>query len=242
MERKSLIVANWKMNLGPREAKEFMLRFKEIVGEVSSDVVICPSYICLSDVKGLSEGTAFRVGAQDIHYEDKGAYTSKISAEMVKELCEYVIVGHSERRSCFNDNDNVINKKVKKALEHGLKVIFCLGECDGESFETVEKQLRDGLKDLSSEEMNNVIVAYEPVWAIGTGKSADAEYAQGMHSKIRMKVREIFGEVSERVRVLYGGSVKGENVREYLSKEDIDGVLVGGASLNADSFAEIVRR
>ena len=235
--RKPMIAANWKMNKTIKQALEFINQFKPLVKDVNNtEILICPSYVALSDVKKSVEGSNIKLGAQDIYYEDKGAYTSKISAEMLKDIVEYVIIGHSETRQYFNETNKSVNKKVKKAIENGLKVILCIGETleqreQGETNEIVKEQLIKGLEGVNQE----VVVAYEPVWAIGTGKAANPEIAEQVHKMIR----EIVGE---NVSILYGGSVKPENVESYMNKENIDGALVGGAALDVEKFACMINK
>jgi triosephosphate isomerase (TIM) len=195
----------------------------------------------------LIEGSVIKLGAQNMHFEDKGAFTGEISASMLNSVgCEYVILGHSERRTIFNENDEMINLKIKKAIEKGLKPIFCIGETldereKGITKDVVKRQVEKGLQGVSSNEMKNIMIAYEPVWAIGTGKTATPEQAQEVHEFIRSLVNQIFSKsISESLVIQYGGSVKPENATELLSQKDIDGALVGGACLKAESFLGII--
>jgi triosephosphate isomerase len=198
-------------------------------------------------VSTLIKNTPVKLGAQNMHYEDSGAFTGEISNSMLKSVgCEYVIIGHSERRTIFGENDKMINKKINKALESGLKVIFCIGESleqreEGNTNEVVKKQIVNGLINVTSDDLTNIIVAYEPIWAIGTGKTATPEQAQEVHSFIRGQIEKIYSkESAENLQIQYGGSVKPENAATLLSQPDIDGALVGGACLKADSFLSII--
>lgn len=224
-----LIVANWKLNPATqKEATELFDAIKNGVEETSSEVVICPPFVFLSELKGLT------LGAQDIAKEEKGAFTGEVSASQLKDLgVEYVIVGHSERRKYFGDTNEMVNEKMKRALATGLKVIFCIGEQDGEDKEAVlKKQIEEGLNGIS--DLENVILAYEPVWAIGTGKNCSVEETK---SSVAL-IKELLGQTSN--KILYGGSVNAENAAGYLNEAGVDGLLVGGASLKAEEFVKIV--
>jgi triosephosphate isomerase len=212
------------------------------------DIIICPPFTSLSEASKLVSGSVIKLGAQNMHFEVSGAFTGEISALMLKSVgCEYVILGHSERRNIFGENDEIINKKIKKALAAGLKPIFCVGELleereNGTTNDVVKRQVLKGLKGISAEEMKNIIVAYEPVWAIGTGKTATPAQAQEVHEFIRDLIEIGYSlEVAENLVIQYGGSVKPENAKELLSQKDIDGALVGGACLKADSFMGIIK-
>lgn len=212
-----------------------------------TEVIVCPPFTSLSEVNSLLKGTQIKLGAQNMYYEESGAYTGEISADMLKSVgCEYVILGHSERRVIFNESDELINKKIKAALVKGLKPIFCIGELlehreSGETMKVVSSQVEKGLEGVSAEQMKNIIVAYEPVWAIGTGKTATPQQAQEVHFFIRELVAKKFSSsVAESLIIQYGGSVKPDNSGELLSQKDIDGALVGGACLKADSFLGII--
>lgn len=245
MARRPFIAGNWKMNKNAKEAvslaKELKNNLKNIKGR---DVLICPGFTALCCVYEEIKGSDIRLGAQDMHFEDEGAFTGEVSPEMVKDFCEYVILGHSERRQFFNETDESVNKKIKKALEHGLKPILCIGESleereKDETFDIVKNQLKKSLKNIK--EIKEIIIAYEPVWAIGTGKTATPEQAEEVHAFIREWVGKNYDpEAADKLRILYGGSVKPENAKELMEKEDIDGALVGGASLDAESFSKIV--
>ena len=247
---KNLIAANWKMNPGSqKEAQEIFSKIKSGIGGLKSEVVICPPNLYLSALKGMLLGgpVSPSLGGQNVYFEDKGAFTGEISAIMLKDLgVEYVIIGHSERRKYFGETDEIICKKIKKALDAGLKVIFCIGETAeerdaGKKQDVLKRQIQEGLKDVI--DIKGVDVAYEPVWAIGTGKTATPEQAQEVHKFIRDLLKKNYSqEVADSVRIQYGGSVKPENIIELMNKPDVDGALVGGASLKADSFSAIVTK
>jgi triosephosphate isomerase len=244
--RKPFIAANWKMNKNVEEAVKFTDDFKLYVKEVENvDILLCIPYTLLSKMNQELKDTNIKLGAENVFYEDKGAYTGEISALMIKDFAEYVIIGHSERRKYFNETNQTVNKRIKKALEHDLKVVFCLGETlsereKGITKQIVETQLREGLSNVN--DLTNITIAYEPVWAIGTGKTATPKQAQEVHSFLRDLLEQLYGnEVAEKTRILYGGSVKPNNISELMAQQDIDGGLVGGASLNAESFSEIVK-
>ncbi len=245
--RRLLIAGNWKMNKTVPEAIELVRGLKErLKGLEDRDVLICPPFTALYPVSKELEGSQILLGGQNMFYEEKGAFTGEISPLMLKDVgCSFVILGHSERRHIFGEDDKLINKKVISAVKHGLIPILCVGEKieereEGRTEEVIEKQVREGLKGLSSED--EFVIAYEPVWAIGTGKTATPEMAQEVHSFIREILKELFGEEKAgRVRILYGGSVKPENAKGLLEMPDIDGALVGGASLKAESFSAIVQ-
>lgn len=246
--RKKIIAGNWKMNNDIIESQKLVSGIINGLGNDNQcDVILCPPFTSLSEVNSLIKNTQIKLGAQNMFYEDSGAYTGEISTSMLKSVgCEYVILGHSERRTIFGENDETINKKNKKVIKSGLKVIFCIGESlsqreKGVTNDVVRIQVLKGLEGITSEEMKSVIIAYEPIWAIGTGKTATPAQAQEVHLFIRELVAEIYSSsVSENLIIQYGGSVKPDNARELLSQRDIDGALVGGACLNADSFLSII--
>jgi len=246
--RKKIVAGNWKMNLSIAEATELASSVARGLAELREvDVVLCPPFTALGAVGDEISGSSIKLGAQNMHWEKSGAFTGEISAAMLRGLfCRYVILGHSERRTHFGDTDEVVNRKVKTALESSLEPIVCVGESleQRETEETnavLEAQLRGSLADLG-EDYGKVIVAYEPVWAIGSGRTATAAQAQDAHAWIRSVVGEIAGsEVADSLRIQYGGSVKADNARELMSQADVDGALVGGASLESRSFVEIVR-
>ncbi|WP_456454796.1 triose-phosphate isomerase [Thermovibrio sp.] len=245
--RRLLIAGNWKMHKTVPQALTLVRELKELLkGVEDRDVLVCPPFTALYPVREELKGSSIYLGAQNMFYEEEGAYTGEISPLMLKDLnCSFVIVGHSERRRIFKEDDELINRKVLSAVNHGITPILCVGETleereRGETEKVVDKQLRKGLKGLS--EVDEFVIAYEPVWAIGTGKSATPEMAQEVHLFIREVLKELFGkEKASKVRILYGGSVKPENAKSLLEMEDIDGALVGGASLKAESFSRIVK-
>ena len=244
--RKKIIAGNWKMNKTPKEAREFCRLMKENTPSAEADVVFCVPFVDLYPVLEELKGSGIAVGAQNMHFEDSGAYTGEISPLMLKEMgVSYVVLGHSERRQFFGETDEMINKKVKKALEIGMTPILCCGETleqreAGITIEWVRMQMKCGLLGLTAENVEQVVLAYEPIWAIGTGKTATSQQAQEVCKAIRTVVGEIYGtEVSEKVRIQYGGSVNGKNAAELFAMADIDGGLVGGASLK-EEFQQIV--
>jgi triosephosphate isomerase len=246
--RKKVIAGNWKMNNDLHQSQKLVSEIINGLGkDTKADVIVCPPFTSLSEVSSLLKGTQIKLGAQNMYYEESGAYTGEVSADMLKSVgCEYVILGHSERRVIFNEPDELINKKIIAALAKGLKPIFCIGELleqreKDETMLVVSRQTEKGLEGVSAEQMENVIIAYEPVWAIGTGKTATPQQAQEVHSYIRELIMKKFSTtVAENLIIQYGGSVKPENAGELLSQKDIDGALVGGACLKADSFLGII--
>jgi triosephosphate isomerase (TIM) len=247
--RKPVIAGNWKMYKLLGEAVETALALKPLVANANHcEVVIAPVFTALKTLADRLEGSNIKVAAQDCAVETRhGAHTGEVAADMLKDAgCSHVIIGHSERRQFYGETNESVNKKTKAALQAGLTAIVCIGETlpERESekfFKVVERQLRAGLEGLTTSDMERIIIAYEPVWAIGTGKTATPEQAQEMHGFIRRILAETHGgETAERVRILYGGSVKPENIADLMNEADIDGALVGGASLEADSFARIV--
>ncbi len=247
--RKIIIAGNWKMNKTVAEAVDLVAGIKNGLPEnLNVDVVVCPPFTALKAVGDEITGSALDLGAQNMHAEKSGAYTGEISGEMLREaLCNYVILGHSERREYFGETDEMVNTKAKAALEISLRPIICVGETleqreAGEMEGVVEKQLRGSLADLGPKGWAETIIAYEPVWAIGTGKTASPEQAQEVHAFIRKIVADIAGEaIADSMRIQYGGSMKPANAKELLSQPDIDGGLIGGAALKADSFLDIVK-
>lgn len=236
------------MNKTPEQTKELIQILKPLVGEEeNTEVVFCPPFICLTTAIEAVKGTNIKIGAQNMYFEESGAYTGEVAPAMIKEAgCEYVILGHSERRAYFGETDEMINKKVLKAFEHGLKPIICVGETlaqreQGITEDLVRLQTRIALKDVPAADAENAVIAYEPVWAIGTGRTATNEQAQEVCGAIRKVLGEIYGcETAEKIRIQYGGSVNAGNAAELFAMPDIDGGLVGGASLKAD-FAAIVK-
>ena len=245
--RKKIIAGNWKMNKLPNEAIAFIEELGPLVKNTQNEVVLCVPYTNLFYALLTAQGTNIKIGAQNMHYEEKGAYTGEVSGEMLKSIgVEYVIIGHSERRQYFNETDETVNKKVKKALEVGVKPIMCVGENlsereIGEARTIVTTQTKLGLEGLSAEAVKNVIIAYEPIWAIGTGKTATKEDANETITWIREEIEKIYGkDVSDCVIIQYGGSVKSSNAKDLFEMSDIDGGLIGGASLDANEFSKIV--
>ena len=245
--RRKVIAGNWKMNMLPNEAISMITELVPLVKNTQLEVVLCVPYIDLFYSLLTAQGSNIKIGAQNMHYEEKGAYTGEISAKMLKSIgVEYVIIGHSERRQYFKETDETVNKKIKAAFENGLKPIVCVGETleereAGKAFEIIEEQAQKALEGLTAEQVADTIIAYEPIWAIGTGKTATSEDANEACKKIREKIAKIYGQnVAERVIIQYGGSMKPENAKELLEMSDIDGGLIGGASLKAESFAKIV--
>ena len=245
--RKKVIAGNWKMNMLPNEAIDFIQKLTPLVKETENEVIICAPYTDLFYTILNAQDTNIKIGAQNTHFAEKGAYTGEISGKMLKSIgVEYVIIGHSERRQYFAETDETVNKKIKAAFENNLKPIVCVGETleereKGIAFDIITKQTRLALEGLSKENVKNTIIAYEPIWAIGTGKTATSEDANESIKKIREEISKIYGkDIAECVIILYGGSVKSSNAKELFNKSDIDGGLVGGASLDAEEFAKIV--
>lgn len=247
--RKPVIAGNWKMYKLLGEAVDTALALKPLVANANHcEVVIAPVFTALKTVADRLEGSNIKIAAQDCSTETKfGAHTGEVSADMLKDIgCSYVIIGHSERRQFYGETDEIVNKKTKATLAAGLTAIVCVGEVlaereDGQAENVVETQLASGLDGLTVADVERIIIAYEPVWAIGTGKTATPKQAQEMHGFVRQKLAETHGEeVADKTRILYGGSVKPENIAELMSQTDVDGALVGGGSLEAESFAKIV--
>ncbi|MCK9425157.1 MAG: triose-phosphate isomerase [Ignavibacteriaceae bacterium] len=248
--RKKVIAGNWKMNLNLQESISLISGIKNGLGPLSSnvEVIVCPPYTSLETASTLVKNSPVKLGAQNMCFEESGAYTGEISAAMLKSVgCEYVILGHSERRTIFGESDATINKKIHKALVSGLLPIFCIGETldereKGITFDVVKRQVVEGLKNVDAENMKKIIIAYEPVWAIGTGKVASKEQAEEVHAFIRKELTVLYkSEVAEQIIIQYGGSVKPDNAVELLSQLNIDGALVGGACLKADLFLGIIK-
>ena len=243
--RRPVIAANWKMNKKIEEAQAFLDEFIPLVwNERDVDIVIAPPFTALYTMANLLKITNIGLAAQDLFYEDKGAYTGEISPVMLTDIgCSYVIIGHSERRIYFGETNEIVNKKIRAARRHGLEVIFCIGESLSEreavmTLDVLKRQISEGLRDISSD---GLIIAYEPVWAIGTGKTATPDQAQEAHESIRKTLSHLYGEPAKGLRILYGGSVTPENADVLMACPDVDGALIGGASLKADSFAGIVK-
>lgn len=245
--RTPIIAGNWKMHNTLAESAALVTALTKAANKNNAEIVVAPSYTSLAHVAQLAQGSAIQVAAQDVHWEDKGAYTSAVSPVQAKDAgATLTLIGHSERRSVFGDSDDILNKKVAAALRHGLKVIFCVGETlaereENKTMQVIEGQLQNGLAGFSAEQLNGLIIAYEPVWAIGTGKTATPEQAQEVHAAIRAYLGKTYTEdFAQATRILYGGSVKDSNVDEIMAKPDVDGALVGGQSLLADKFTRII--
>jgi len=245
--RVPVIAGNWKMNTTVSEAIELVREMRNgLDGVAGVEKIICPPFISLSAIKDLIKGTSIRLGAQNLYFEEKGAYTGEVSSLMLAELCQYVIIGHSERRQYFNETDEIVNKKVKAAIEVGLKPILCVGERlaeneAGRTEQVVGGQVRSSLAGI--EYSAGLILAYEPVWAIGTGRAATGSQANETIGFIRSIAGQLYGpEVARELRILYGGSVTADNIAEFAQQGEIDGALVGGASLKADQFLSIVKQ
>ena len=247
--RRIIIAGNWKMNKNIGESIDLANYIKRALYNIEEiEIVICPPYTSLSDVKEVIMGTNIKLGAQDCYWEKEGAFTGEVSAPMLKDVgCSYVIIGHSERRQFFGETNETVNKKARAVLKEGLMPIVCVGEKlaernSGKTFEVVKNHVINSLAGLSKEEILKTVIAYEPVWAIGTGVNATKEQAQEVHQYIRSLLEEAFGsDTAKSVRIQYGGSVKPENIKELIQQEDVDGALVGGASLKCDSFVQIVK-
>ncbi|HJG96249.1 MAG TPA: triose-phosphate isomerase [Romboutsia timonensis] len=244
--RKPIIAGNWKMHKTIAEALDFVNAVKDRVNNDNVEAVICAPFTLLKDLKEATKGTNIKIGAQNMHFEEKGAFTGEISPLMLKELdMDYVVIGHSERRQYFNETDETVNKKVLKALEVGIDPILCVGETleereAGNTKDVCKVQVEKALENVSKEDLAKVVIAYEPVWAIGTGKTATSEDANDVIAYIREVVANLYGELANEVRIQYGGSVKPSNVAEIMNQSDIDGALVGGASLEANDYVDLV--
>jgi triosephosphate isomerase (TIM) len=247
--RTPIVAGNWKMNKTVEEARSLVytmsLKLREIEGV---EKVLCPPFPALLAVSALLQGTDIGLGAQNLHWEEKGAFTGEVAPNMVAEFCQYVIIGHSERRAYFGETDQTVNKKIHAALAHDLTPIVCVGETEseyeaGQTGEVVRRQISQGFADIDPAKAARIIVAYEPIWAIGTGKASSGENANAVLADyIRPALADLFGtETAQAIRIQYGGSVKGNNADEFFSQPEIDGALVGGASLKADDFVAIVQ-
>ncbi len=247
--RRPIIAGNWKMNKTVSEAVDFVLQLKALVADVRDiDIVVAPTFTALQAVSRELEGSNIELAAQDVFWELSGAYTGEISPSMLRDVgCRYVIVGHSERRQYFGEKDESVQKKIKASLAMGLNPIMCVGEAleereAGKTFDVVKTQVKQGLEGFSQQEMEKITIAYEPIWAIGTGKTATPQQAEEVHAFIRKQMGQItHRQVSEGMRIQYGGSVNPDNISDLMVQPNIDGALVGGASLRADSFSSIVK-
>jgi triosephosphate isomerase len=250
MPHKKLIVANWKMNKGLVQSQQFVDELKTFTDKhklTETEIVLCPAFTSLDTVSKKLSGSQIKTGAQNMHFETIGAYTGEVSAGMLKSCgCEYVILGHSERRQYFHETNAIINKKVLMALDEGLKPIVCLGENlqeheDKLTESVIEEQLTACLTHVSEEGITNVTIAYEPVWAIGTGKNATAHQVETVHNFLRKKLKKMYNEdISKNIRIIYGGSVTPENAKELFTSQTVNGGLIGGASLEAEKFIKII--
>ena len=246
MARTKLAAGNWKMNKTPAEAAALMKELAEKAGAAANDVLVCPPFVCLDAVLQAAKGTKIMVGAQNMYFEDKGAYTGEVAPGMLREMgVTHVIIGHSERREYFGETDETVNKKVLKAIEYGLCPVICCGETlaqreDGITIEWIRMQIKKAMKDVTADQAKALVIAYEPIWAIGTGVTATNEQANEVCAAIRVLIGELYGaDVANEIRILYGGSVNAANSKDLFACSDIDGGLVGGASLKADDFTVI---
>ncbi len=247
--RKPLMAGNWKMHKNIPEAIAMVKELKPMIADVKDvDVLICPVFTAVYPLANEVKGSNIHIGAQNVYWEPKGAFTGEIAVNMLADAgASFVIIGHSERRQYFCETDETVNKRTKATLDAGLIPIVCVGETLQEresdnTFKVIEKQVRNGIKNFSKEEAGKIVIAYEPVWAIGTGKTASPQQAQEVHEFIRNIYSQMYGaDIADKVRILYGGSVKPDNVSELMKQKDIDGGLVGGASLEASSFAKLVK-
>lgn len=248
-DRRPLIAGNWKMFKTCSEAVETAKHLVKLVSPSTGvDVMIAPPFIALAQVSDVVRGTCISLGAQNLFWEPEGAYTGEISSSMlVSAGCQYVIIGHSERRQYFNETDESVNKKIKSSLNNGLIPVMCVGESEKErelkeTFSVLDKQVKNGLEGFSYDDLKTLVIAYEPVWAIGTGKTATTDQAQEVHKFLRATLETNFGNMlAKSIRILYGGSVKPNNIEELMSMPDVDGALVGGASLDPETFSKIVQ-
>ncbi len=245
--RKPIIAGNWKMHKTIDEAVSFVEEIKSLVKDAKAEVVVCPTFVALDAVVKAAKGTNIKVGAQNVYFEEKGAFTGEIAPNMLEAMgVDYVIIGHSERRQYFNETDESVNKKVKAVFAHNMVPILCVGESLEEreaniTEEVIGRQVKLDLAGLTNEQVENIVIAYEPIWAIGTGKTATSDQANETIAFIRSVVADVYGkETAEKTRIQYGGSVKPSTIAEQMAKSDIDGALVGGASLVAADFAAIV--
>ncbi|MBI3012056.1 MAG: triose-phosphate isomerase [Elusimicrobia bacterium] len=247
--RVPLLAGNWKMYKTVSESVSFARDLVNACRAVNGrEVLVCPPFPSLTSVKEITKGTGIRLGAQDLHWEMQGAFTGEVSAPMLKDAgCDYVLIGHSERRQYFGETDDTVHKKMKAAFQHGLLPVVCVGESlaereSGSHLSVVDRQLRVGVSGLTAQESLRLVIAYEPVWAIGTGKTATPDQAQEMHASIRKILGDLYEKsAAEKIRVLYGGSIKPDNIDSLMAQPDIDGGLVGGASLKVADFERIVR-
>ncbi|PWL46611.1 MAG: triose-phosphate isomerase [Clostridiales bacterium] len=246
--RRPIIAGNWKMNKTPAEAEELVKALVPLVVDAEAEVVVCPPFVCLDAVGKVIKGTNIKLGAQNVHFEKSGAFTGEISADMLLAMgVEYVIIGHSERRQYFGETDCTVNKRARAALAAGLKPIICVGESlaereNGITDELVGMQTKLALKEIEAEQLEQLVIAYEPIWAIGTGKTATAQEANATIGAIRRAIAQVYGEeAAQKVRIQYGGSMNPKNASELMAQSEIDGGLIGGASLKAEDFSKVVK-
>jgi triosephosphate isomerase len=248
--RIKVIAGNWKMNNDINESKDLISKLLDGLKDINlaCEVVVCPPFTSLSEIAEMIRDSKIKLGAQNLHQEESGAFTGEVSAKMLTcSGCEYVIIGHSERRTIFMETNELINQKIRRALKNSLIPIFCVGELLEErekniTEQVIKTQILQGLKDFSMDDLKDLIIAYEPVWAIGTGKTATPQQAEEVHLFIRKLLKDNFSaDFAENLRILYGGSVKADNSKDLLSQQNIDGALVGGACLKADSFVSVIK-
>jgi triosephosphate isomerase len=243
-----MIAGNWKMHLTRKEAKDLASSIKKgLDPDLKHEVLLAPTFTNLEVVKNAIENSGILLSAQNMCWEEKGAFTGEVSPIQLKDIgCDYVIIGHSERRKIFGETDEILNKKIKSALKNSLKIIFCIGETleereNQQTYRILQTQLQNGLKEISKDEISKIVIAYEPVWAIGTGKTATPDQAEDAHIFVRKEMERLYDKnTSDNIRILYGGSVKAENIDELMSRPNIDGALVGGESLKADKFLRVI--
>ncbi len=250
--RKSVIAGNWKMYKTVTEAIELANGLKRVLFDLdyqNIEVVLCPPFTVLSEVSEVIAGSDIQLGAQDVFWQDEGAFTGEVSPKMLKDVgCNFVIIGHSERRLYFAETNESVNKKIKAVLKHNLTPIVCVGETlqereKGQTFKVLVDHVENGLKDIGIQEIEKIVIAYEPVWAIGTGRTATAEQAQEAQKYIRDLLAKMYNkDIAQNIRIQYGGSVKPENITELIEQPDVDGALVGGASISVESFVTIVKK
>jgi len=247
--RKTIIAGNWKMNKTLREGQELAIALRRELYQIEDvDIVVCPPYTLLAYLANALETSNILIGAQDVYWQDEGAFTGEVSPVMLKDIgCKFVIIGHSERRAYFGETNESVNNKIKASLRHDLTPIVCVGETlsereSGQTFKVLDDHIENGLKDITDTDILKIVIAYEPVWAIGTGKNATAQQAQEAQKYIRDLLRKMYNDIADTVRIQYGGSVKPDNITELMREPDVDGALVGGASLKVETFVEIVKK
>jgi len=247
--RKTIIAGNWKMNKTLREGQELAIALRRELYQIEDvDIVVCPPYTLLAYLANALETSNILIGAQDVYWQDEGAFTGEVSPVMLKDIgCKFVIIGHSERRAYFGETNESVNNKIKASLRHDLTPIVCVGETlsereSGQTFKVLDDHIENGLKGITDTDILKIVIAYEPVWAIGTGKNATAQQAQEAQKYIRDLLRKMYNDIADTVRIQYGGSVKPDNITELMREPDVDGALVGGASLKVETFVEIVKK